>query len=200
MNKFDEECKVYYDRYDKAMESNDIQELGFFSQFSKEPDIRKWWRRQICENARNHDYWVKCGFTGVVLNEHGWHEMHCPGFENQEFHPLGCIINRGCCNMKENYALGIMQLPNGRWMAKVDWYAESLERRYLYLCIYDDQYDTRAEAVNTAIKHFVDWWHSHNKNVKTEDEAVINAKSMLIVDNAAPIPKMQGEPIQLSIF
>ena len=30
MNKFDEECKVYYDRYDKAMESNDIQELAFF--------------------------------------------------------------------------------------------------------------------------------------------------------------------------
>jgi hypothetical protein len=202
MSNFDKEVKVYYDRYDKAMESNDIQELGFFSQFCIEKDIRKWdafRRRQMCENARNHDYWTKCGYTGVVLNEHGWLKCHCPGFENQEFHPLGCIINRGCCNMKEHYALGVLHLPNGKWMAKCDWYAESLNH-YLYLCVYDEQYETKAEAVNTAIQKFVDWWHDHNKDVKKEDEAVIKAKSMIIVDDAASIPKIKGEPIQLSLF
>lgn len=202
MNKFDEECKVFYDRFDKAMKSNDIQELGFFSQFCIEKDIRKWndfRRRQMCENARNHTYWLKCGYTGVVLNEHGWLECHCPGFEDQEFHPLGCIINRGCCNMKEHYALGVLQLPNGKWIAECGWYAESLNH-YLYLCVYDDQYDTKAEAVNTAIRKFVDWWHNHNKDVKKEDEAVIKAKSMIIVGEAAPIPKMKGEPVQLSLF
>lgn len=203
MSNFDKEVQVFYDRYDKAMKSNDIQELTFFSQFCIEKDIRKWdsfRRRQMCENARNHDYWAKCGYTGVVLDEHGWHKMHCPDVENQEFYPLGCIINRGSCDMKEHYALGVLHLPNGKWMARVDWYAESLERRFLYICVFDEQYETRAEAVNTAIKKFVDWWHDHNKDVKKEDEAVINAKSMLIVDEAAPIPKMKGEPIQLSLF
>ena len=56
MSKFDEEVQVFYDRFDKAYENNDIQELGFFSQFCIEKDIRKWTnghlRRQMCENAR----------------------------------------------------------------------------------------------------------------------------------------------------
>ena len=204
MSKFDEEVQVFYDRFDKAYENNDIKELAFFAQFCKEKDIRKWdngfLRRQMCENARNHSYWLKCGYTGVVLNEHGWLECHCPDVENQEFHPLGCIINRGCGNMKEHYALGILQLPNGRWMAECGWYAESMERRFLYLCVYDDQYETKAEAVNTAISKFVDWWHFHNKDVKKEDEAVIRAKQMITVDEITPVPKMQGAPIQLSLF
>ena len=204
MNIFDEECKVYYDRYDKALENNDIKELAFFSQFCIEKDIRKWtnghYRRQMCENARNHKFWLACGLKGVKLNEHGWLEWHIPGFEKQEFHPLGYCINRGCCNMKESYALGIMQLPNGHWIAKCGWYAESLGRDYLHLGIHDDQYETKEEAWNTAIKRFVDWWHNHNKDVKKEDEAVIKAKSMIIVGGLAPIPKMHGEPIQLSLF
>ena len=204
MNKFEEEVQVFYDRYDKAMENNDIQELGFFSQFCIEKDIRKWTnghlRRQMCENARNHAYWLKCGYTGVVLNEYGWLKCYCPDVEKQEFIPLGCIVNRGCCNMKEHYALGILQLPNGNWMAECGWYAESLERRFLYLSVYDDQYETRAEAVNTAISRFVDWWHFHNKDVKKEDEAVVRAKQLIIVDDVTPVPKMKGEPIQLSLF
>ena len=203
MNKFDQECKVYYDRFDKALESNDIQELGFFSQFCIEKDIRKWdafRRRQMCENARNHNYWVKCGYSGVFLNEHGWLVCHCPGFEEQEFHPLGCTINRGCCNMKEEKALGVLQLPNGKWIAKIDSDFTIIGRPYLYLDIFDEQFDSRAKAVNAAIKRFVDRWHRHNENVKKEDEAVIKAKSMIIVDDAASIPKMKGEPIQLSLF
>jgi hypothetical protein len=204
MNRFDEEVQVFYDRYDKAIKKNDIKELAFFSQFCMEKDIRKWdgfRRRQMCENARTYEYWKKCGYTDFVLNEHGWLGFHCPGFEKQEFHPLGCLINRGCCNMQDSYGLGVMQLPNGKWIAECGWYPETLEnRRYLYLSVFDEQYDTRAEAVNTAIKRFVDWWHCHYEDVKKEDEAVIKAKSMLIIDNAAPIPKMKGEPIQLSLF
>ena len=204
MNKFDEEVQVFYDRFDKAYENNDIQELGFFSQFCIEKDIRKWTnghlRRQMCENARNHKFWLACGLTGVVLNECGWLEHHIPGFENQEFIPLGCIINRGCCNMKEEKALGVMQLPNGKWIAQIDSDHTKIGHSYLYLDIYDEQFDSRAKAVNAAIKRFVDRWHDHNKDVKKEDEAVVRAKQMIIVDEVTPVPKMKGEPIQLSLF
>lgn len=203
MNKFDEEVQVFYDRFDKAYENNDIQELGFFSQFTNEPDIRKWTgivRRRICENARNHKFWLACGLTGVKLNEHGWLEWKIPSYEDQEFIPLGCIINRGCCNSKEEQALGVLQLPNGKWIARIDMDFTKIGHPYLYLGIFDEQHETRAKAVNAAIKRFVDRWHDHNKGVKKEDEAVINAKSMLMVDASAPIPKMKGEPIQLSLF
>jgi hypothetical protein len=204
MSNFDKEVQVFYDRFDKAYENNDIQELGFFSQFCIEKDIRKWTngflRRQICENARNHKFWLACGLTGVKLNEYGWLEQHIPGFENQEFIPLGCVINRGCCNSKEERALGVMQLPNGKWIAKIDYDFTNIGHSYLYLDIYDEQFDSRAKAVNAAIKRFVDRWHDHNKDVKKEDEAVVRAKQLIIVDEVTPIPKMKGEPIQLSLF
>lgn len=204
MNKFDEEVQVFYDRFDKAYENNDIKELAFFAQFCKEKDVRKWTnghlRRQMCENARNHKYWLACGLTGVQLTDAGWLEFHIPGFEKQEFIPLGCTINRGCCNMKEEKALGVMQLPNGKWIAEIDNDYTKIGHSYLYLDIFDEQHDSRAEAVNAAIKHFVDRWHDHNKNVKKEDEAVINAKRMIIVGESAPLPKMQGAPVQLSLF
>lgn len=204
MNKFDEEVQVFYDRFDKAYENNDIKELGFFSQFCIEKDIRKWtnghYRRQMCENARNHKYWLACGLKGVELNEHGWLKFHIPGFEKQEFIPIGCTINRGCCNMKEKKALGIMQLPNGKWIAEIDSDFTSIGHSYLYLDIFDEQYESRAKAVNAAIKEFVDRWHKHNKNVKKEDEAVVRAKQLIVIDDATPLPQMKGEPIQLELF
>lgn len=204
MCKFDEEVQVFYDRFDKAYENSDIQELGFFSQFCIEKDIRKWlkgqYRRQICENARNHRFWLACGLTGVVLNEYGWLEWKIPGYEQQEFIPLGCIINRGCCNTKEEKALGVLQLPNGKWLAKIDSDFSVIGHPYLYLGIFDEQYDSRTDAVNGAIKSFVDRWHKSNKGIKKEDDAVQKAKSMVIVDTEFALPKIKGKPIQLSLF
>ena len=175
----------------------------FFSQFTNEPDIRKWTgivRRRICENARNHKFWLACGLTGVKLNECGWLEWKIPGYENQEFIPLGCIINRGCCNSKEEQALGVLQLPKGKWIAKIGMDFTKIGHSYLYLGIFDEQFDSRAKAVNAAIRRFVDWWHDSNKDVKKEDEAVVKAKRLIVVDEVTPVPKMKGEPIQLSLF
>lgn len=200
MNKFDEEMIPYYERYDKAMENNDINELAYFSQFSSEPDIRKWEKHKICRNARNFQYSLACGITKVVLDEHGWLEWKIPEYEKQEFHPIGCIINRGACNMKEKQALGVMQLPNGKWIARIDWDYSDIGHPYLYLGIFDEMFDTRTEAWNNAIKEFVDRWHERNKDVKKEDLAVTKAKSMLIVDEVTAPPVMRGEPIQLSLF
>lgn len=203
MCKFDEEVQVFYDRFDKAYENNDLKELAFFGQFTSEKDIRKWGgfiRRQICENARNQRYAEKCGITEVRLNDVGWLEWKIPGYEKQEFYPLGCVINRGCCNMKEEKALGVLRLPNGKWIAKVDMDYTKIGHSYLYLGIFDEQYKTKEEAQNNAIKKFVNHWHDSNMNIKKEDEAVVKAKSMITVGDITPVPKMKGEPIQLSLF
>ena len=207
MSKFDEEVQVFYDRFDKAYENNDIKELAFFAQFCIEKDIRKWdnghLRRQMCENARNHKYWLACGLKGVELNEYGWLRFHIPGFENQEFIPLGVQINRGCCDMKEKMALGVMQLPNGKWIAEIEWDFSEIGHPYLYLDIHDEQFDSRTKAVNAAIKRFVEKWHNHNKDIKKEDEAVLKAKSLLVVDgdffkDMPSVPK--GSAVQLELF
>lgn len=206
MNKFDEEVQVFYDRFDKAYENNDIKELGFFSQFCSEKDIRKWtnshYRRQMCENARNNKFWLACGLKGVKLNEHGWLERHIPGFEQQEFIPLGVIINRGCQNMKEKKALGIMHLPNGKWIAEIDSDFTDIGHPYLYLDIFDEQFDSRKEAMNAAIKRFLEWWKSHNKGITKDDEAVTKAKSLIILDEHyfENTSAKKGEAVQLSLF
>ena len=93
-----------------------------------------------------------------------------------------------------------MQLPNGKWIAKIDYDFTAIGHPYLYLDIFDEQFDSRAKAINAAIKRFVDRWHDHNKDVKKEDEAVVRAKRMIIVDEVTPVPKMKGEPVQLSLF
>lgn len=203
MNKFDKEMEPIYERFDKAFESNDIKELAFFSQFCIEKDLRKWqefYRRQICENVRTNTFWLKCGLKGVELDDCGWHEWKIPGYEKQEFYPLGEQINRGSCNITEEMALGVMHLPNGKWIAKIDWDFTKIGHSFLYLGIYDEQCDSRTEAVNNAIKRYVDSWYAHNKCVKKEDAAVVKAKSMIIVDTISPAPAIKGTPIQLSLF
>ena len=43
-----EKIKPYYDRYDKAFETNDIRGLAYLNQFANDVDIRKWNREQMC--------------------------------------------------------------------------------------------------------------------------------------------------------
>ena len=45
----EEKLKPYYDRYDKAFETNDISELAYLNQFANDVDIRKWDRYYICK-------------------------------------------------------------------------------------------------------------------------------------------------------
>lgn len=197
---FDEEMKPYYERYDRAFAENDIKELAYLAQFSKEPDIRKWWRRQICENMRNNQLWLNAGLTGVHLDDYGWHLWKIPGFEEQEFHPIGYCVNRGCCNLKEDFALGILQLPNGKWIASIGWDFTRIGHPYLYLGIHEKQFSTRTEAWNNAISEFVERWISPNKEVKKEEPAVVKAKSMIIIDSGSVTPVFKGCPVQLSLF
>lgn len=43
-----EKLKKYYEKYDHAFETNDIQELAYLNKFANNVDIRKWNREQIC--------------------------------------------------------------------------------------------------------------------------------------------------------
>ena len=45
----EEKLKPYYDRYDKAFDTNDISELAYLNQFANDVDIRKWDRYHICK-------------------------------------------------------------------------------------------------------------------------------------------------------
>ena len=207
MCKFDEEVQVFYDRFDKAYENNDIKELGFFSQFCEEKDIRKWTnghlRRQMCENARNNVLWRNAGYDGVALNDVGWHEWVFPDCEEkQECVMLGETINRGACNMKEENAVAVMQIPNGKWIAEAGWIAASIGQDKMRLGIHHKHYDTRTEAWNAALKDFIERWKIHNKDVKKDDEAVTKAKSLIIVDSHffENTSAKKGEAVQLSLF
>ena len=50
-----EKMKLYYERYDKAFETNDIRELAYLNQFANDVDIRKWDRETICKRMAEKD-------------------------------------------------------------------------------------------------------------------------------------------------
>ncbi len=207
MCKFDEEVKVFYDRFDKAYENNDIAELGYFSQFCIEKDIRKWvkpfLRRQICENALHWQKMQSFGYTEVILNDVGWLEWKFKNYKDQEFVPLGEEINRGCCNMKESKAIAILQVPNGNWVAKVSQDFSCIGSSYICIGANSNQYPNRTEAWNAALKEYIASWHKRNPQVEKEDKAVRKAKSLIItqIDFFSELPPMpRKEPIQLELF
>jgi len=205
MCRFDEEMKPYYERYDKAMEANDINEIAYFSKFTLEKDIRKWWRRQVCENMHSFDKFKEYGYTEIQLNDVGWFEWKFPEYETkQEFVPLGEEINRGCCNMKSPKALAVMQVANGNWISEVSDDFTRIDYPFIYLGIHSTQYTTRTEAWNTALKKYIEGWKYRNSNVKKEDDAVKKARSLIIVQHSlfnepiAPMGKVTA--VQLELF
>ncbi len=207
ISEFDKEMIPYYERYDKALETNDIKELAYLAQFCIEEDIRKWnehRRRQICENMRNWDKMQEYGYTEIILNDVGWLEWKFKNYLDQEFYPLGIEINRGSCNMKEPKAIAVLQVANGNWVGEVSYDFTNIGKSFIYLGIYrNKQYPTRTEAWNAAIKTYIDEWHRRNPKVGKEDEAVRKARSLIItqMDLFSELPPMpRQEPVQLELF
>ena len=203
---FEKKMIPYYERYDKAFETNDIKELAYLAQFCIEEDIRKWdsfRRRQVCENMNRWDMMKEYGYTEIILNECGWLEWKFKNYLEQEFYPLSIEINRGCCNTKDPMAIGILQVPNGNWVAKVGYDFTSIGKSFIYLGINITQYPTRTEAWNTELKKYIDDWHRRYPNVKKEDESVKKARSLIItqMDCFSELPPMpRQEPVQLELF
>lgn len=183
MNRFDEEMMPYYQRYDDAMMRGDKKEITYLAQFCNEKEPDKWkdfQRRQICENMHHHDQMKLFGYTEIRLNDVGWYEWKFPDYEQQEFIRLGVEINRGCCNMKEAKAVGILQVANGNWVAEVSDDFTSIGTSVVYLgCYRPKQYATRNAALNAALQQYIDRWTKRNPDVKKEDQAVRNARSLM---------------------
>ncbi len=122
--------------------------------------------------------------------------------QEQEITKLGVIINRGCCHMEEKQLITILNLPNGKWVAAVEQDYSDINKTDVFLSIWSEQYDTRTEAWNNALTTFINRWKRNNRDVKKDDEAIRNAKSLLIVDKKffeyTPMPK--GEAVQLTLF
>ena len=122
--------------------------------------------------------------------------------QEQKITKLGVIVNRGCCNMEEKQLITILNLPNGKWVAAVEQDYSDINKTDVYLSIWSEQYTTRIEAWNNALTTFINRWKRNNKDVKKDDEAIRNAKGLLIVDKNffeyTPMPK--GEAIQLTLF
>ena len=66
-----EKLKPYYDRYDKAFETNDIRELAYLNQFANDVDIRKWDREFICKSMAEKDGVLKKGEKEFYINDCG---------------------------------------------------------------------------------------------------------------------------------
>ncbi len=194
----------FYATYDKAVKENDKQQLKYLAQFTTMPEDypnQTFRRRQICENMASNTQWITAGYRGIPLNDYGWHECNFP-FDKQEITKLGESINRGCCNMVEKMLIGILQLPNNKWVAEVQKDFSNIGENHCFIGIWKDQYETRKEAWNTTLMKFIRKWRNTNKGISKEDQAVREAKRLLIVDGDfienTPLPK--GEIIQLSLF
>jgi hypothetical protein len=200
MNRFDEEMMPYYQRYDDALMKGDKKEIAYLAQFCTEKDPEKWKpfrRRQICENMRSHDQMKTFGYTEVRLNDAGWYEWKFPNYERQEFIRLGVEINRGCCNTKEAKAVGVLQVANGNWVAEVSDDFTSICTSVVYLgCYRPKQYATRNAALNAALQQYIDRWKKRNPDVKKEDQAVRNARSLMAggAIDLSEKPKRQPKP------
>ena len=200
--KFLENVDYFYAMYDKAVEENDQKMLKHLSQFTnKKLDGKKFTRRQICENMAYNAVWTEAGYEGIPLNDCGWHAPHFP-MQEQKITKLGVIVNRGCCNIEEKQLITILNLPNGKWVAAVEQDFSDINKTDVFLSIWSEQYDTRTEAWNNALTTFINRWKRNNKDVKKDDEAIRNAKGLLIVDKNffeyTPMPK--GEAVQLTLF
>ena len=183
MNRFDDEMVPYYQRYDDALMKGDKKEIAYLEQFCSEKDPEKWkafQRRQICENMHSHDQMKTYGYTEVRLNDVGWYEWKFPDYERQEFIRLGVEINRGCCNMKEAKAVGILQVANGNWVAEVGSDFTSIGTSVVYLgCYRPRQHATRKEALDAALQEYVAQWTRRNPGERKEDQAVRNARALM---------------------
>lgn len=172
-------CKVempMYERFDKAVEENNKEELEWFAQFGSTK-----WENQMITNARCYEQYLKCGYSGQPrFNEHGWlTNGHCTElkeraetievFRDGQFHAVVMIV----------------QHPNGTWTESCE-YSFSISGGGAYPSIWGTVYHSRREALNASLDKII----SH-----IEKSTVKNDKRYL-----AEVKKMRGATGQLSLF
>ena len=172
-------CKVevpMYERYDKAVEENNEEELKWFSQFGSEK-----WENQMITNARAYEQYLSCGYKGKPrFNECGWIENGNHEELKEKTESVN-VFKDGQC-----YAyVSILQHPNGMWVAN-EQYTLSLSGGGGYPGIWNQQYPTRRDALNAMLDSLIR--HIENSSVQKD-------KKYLSI-----IRKMRGTTDQLSLF
>ena len=172
-------CKVempMYERYDKAVEENDTEELEWFAQFGSPK-----WENQMITNARCYEQYLKCGYTGKPrFDEHGWlTNGHCTElkegaetlevFRDGQFHAVVMIVRH----------------PNGTWTASCE-YSLSISGGGAYPSIWGTAYHSRREALNASLDGIIS--HIEKSTVKS-DQRYLSA-----------VKRMRGATGQLSLF
>lgn len=165
-----------YERYDQAVENNDMEELNWFEQFRGTQGDR-----QMIANVKSYEQFLMCGYSGEpMLNEHGW-------LENEQALELKAksehiiIFKDGFSYME----IMLLQHPNGMWIAAMD-YILSNEGFSMSPSIWSKQYLTRRSAMNAILDRLIE---------QVERSAFPKNKKYL-----SAIKQMRGAAGQLSLF
>lgn len=172
-------CKVeipMYERYDKAVENNDAEELAWFAQFGSEK-----WECQMITNARTYEQYLMCGYKEKpVFNEYGWLENgNCMSLKEKSEHVQ--VFKDGTFNAE----IMLLQHPNGKWIGTLC-YSLSICGGGSYPSIWEKQYDTRRHALNATLDKLIGY---------VESSTVQKDRKYLPL-----IKKMRASTGQLSLF
>lgn len=134
-----------YERYDKAVEEGNTEELKWFEMFNKGK-----WESQMIRNAVEYEQYLRCGYQGQpTFNEYGW-------LDNGRCAELKKKAEEIQVFMKEQYYAVVMLLqhPNGKWIATTS-YMLPQSGGGSYPNIWCTPYPTRREALNAALDSLI---------------------------------------------
>jgi len=124
----------------KAKENNDEEILKQFQEFGS-------YERQQVINYRHYQQWLECGYKGEIsFDKYGWCTNEIPASYIEK-------IELWHNDYTENY-IEVAQLPNGKWVNGC--FCTLTESGCAGGCsIWGQKYDTRLEALDSAIKRII---------------------------------------------
>ena len=125
----------------KAKESNNEEILKQFQELGSN-------ERQQVMNYRHYHQWLECGYKGSALfDKYGWCTNEIPASDIEK-------IELWHNENTENY-IEVAQLPNGKWVSGCFYFLA--ESGCAGGCsIWGEKYNTRFEALNSAIKRITE--------------------------------------------
>ena len=165
-----------YERYDKAVETNDTKELKWFSQFGSEKR-----EHQMILNAMEYEQYLQCGYTdNPKLDKFGWLKNTRHACLSANIEEINLLRDNG-----NHVEVSLMELPNGMWINGINYMFSTWGGSY-GPSLWREQHPTRLKALETAIKNVMDMIQ-RNGNDKEKKYTDILKKKM-------------GESRQLSLF
>lgn len=165
-----------YEKYDKAVEENDMETLKWFAQFGSSER-----ERQMLTNAHWYEQYLQCGYTEQPrFNEYGWLD----NANAKEMDAKAEIVNIFRDGFKNAY-IQLLQHPNGLWISQIN-YNLSYSGYHGAPSIWDKTYPSRQMALDAAFDNLIN-------SFENSDEK--DSKQYL-----GTIKKMKAESRQTSLF